>query len=208
MAQVASGELVVSYSAVCMQCLSCSDLLLQVEEAENHSSFRSAWWLMALSAVSKSDLCRQGFLLPDCPGTPTWGVGLMDVENLIAAFQGNLKNCLLFGPGMAASRTILGNFWNWQPKSWLFPVPPTAQLPPWPPWNLSLTLSAGLALPRKGTNLRRTHLGYVCSTASSSCCAKLSSPIPWNQNSASRMEKRQNIKCQESSQDRAKEDLV
>lgn len=54
-------------------------------------SFQLQECLMALGAVSKSNLCRQGFLLPDCPGMPTWGVGLMDVENLIAVFQGNLK---------------------------------------------------------------------------------------------------------------------
>lgn len=49
-------------------------------------------WQQLVRSVNKADLCREEFMLPHCSGTPTWGVRLMDMENLIATLQGNLKN--------------------------------------------------------------------------------------------------------------------
>lgn len=103
-----------------MQCLSCSDWLGQVE---------GGWESLQLeeSLVPDGNRCIQSinltwFMLPSCSGTPSGGVGLMDVENLFAAFQGNLKN-------RCCSK---GLPWPWD---WLSPQPSseTSRIGSWSP---------------------------------------------------------------------------
>lgn len=117
MARDASGDLVVSYSTVSAYCVSAALIYWSKrKKTENLYSFKWAWgWWQSVHSFDKSDLCRQGFMLPDCSGTPTWGVGQMDMENLIAACQGYLENCLVF---WSCSRG-----WPW-PWGWLPSEPP------------------------------------------------------------------------------------
>lgn len=122
MAQDASGDLVVSYSTVSAYSVSAAPIYWSKwKEAERiiTASGGLDGWRQLVHSVNKSDLCRQGFMLPDCSGTPTWGVGLMDMENLIATLQGNLKNHPFFWP---CSKGL----------SW-----PLGQLPPEPSCEIS-----------------------------------------------------------------------
>lgn len=181
-----------------MQCL-CSDGLLRVEGGWESLQLEVAWWPMAVDAFRQWICPLWTCVLPNCSGTPTWVVGLVDVKNLwrsgatliivpIPKVCLSLGGCCLQWGLLSAIQWSTNN--SWSPSCYHWHCSVTALLPLQPPQHLSLTR------PRSGSKLRRTCLSHGCSTVNGplSHLASFKLPSVLESCSVSRMEERQSSK--------------